>query len=817
MRRNRNDAVLHSPPQSITIERPAPPLPALVIGIDKYLSNGIRNLRGADQIKNLRNKEATRVTVETEINNLGNNTAIKKGDPILIFFAGHGTETNAPSGWPTGSANGKMQLLVPHDFILGGSGDSEQGQGVLDVRLSHLLANMAAKKSDNITVILDCCHSGSGTRTDDPAVSPDARESVVAKGFEKTGLLSHVLLSACQAEQTAMEKHGRGVFTSALLSLLREKGVDKLTYKNVITNLPNLHAQDPQCEGVHQSRCLFNSKVASPQRESCLIRASSDTSGQYILEAGEDHGITRKAQFVGFADRRMTSALGTVVDKNTNAFTATCKFSSRGNGTPFLLAAPGYALQTRVANKMQAGKRGFRLVESRDDELDLVVAADVKIDDEDAIHRILQSSSDFYWHLHRSNERNPLTGKVTLECMKLKGTGEYTDELLEVLMPDPNGHNLNVGGVIMVDVDEDAIYGFQVTNTTSVPLYVSMFYFDASDLSISSYYQPGRAKKDTDVSLPPGDSLTIERDGSAHRAKTAKSRPSKRRAKDFEEETEEERNTRLAKERKKAWKEEVKQMVPWEYNSSFVMPQGMETITKGKAKETYKLNDRDLESLPYEQQMSVSGYTRKLYSLRDVKDICRRKNGPEIVDEAENPIVEYLTKSHDETDYAETPASYEPPTFECTKPSLPNDFAMRPGSRLITELEAMNLFLLRRYELEGLERKSINTGSALDSSEGLDYNEVQQRAMDCHGGFDGHNRKILDLSNEAVSKNYWDWGTYPEDLMIEFALSPIALKKSSKTSEPDDKAFLEVWWPPYDPIGDKFMRKVCAPGHCDGC
>ncbi|PBK59438.1 hypothetical protein ARMSODRAFT_1090764 [Armillaria solidipes] len=343
------------------------------------------------------------------------------------------------------------------------------------------------------------------------------------------------------------------------------------------------------------------------------------------------------------------------------------------------------------------------------------------------------------------------------------------------------------------------------------------------------------------------------------RAKTAKSGPSKRRAKDFEEETEEERNARLAKERKKAWKEEVKQMVPWEYNSSFVMPQGMETITKGKAKETYKLNDRDLESLPYEQQMAVSGYTRKLYSLRDVKDICRRKNGPEIVDEAENPIVEYLTKSHDETgapiariarltkagrdimgereenearenrnvltdcltlwvpDYAETPTSYEPPTFECTKPSLPNNFAMRPGSRLITELEAMNLFLLRRCELEGLDRKSINTGLALDSQDGLDYNEVQQRAMDCHGGFDEHNRKILDLSNEAVSKNYWDWGTFPEDLMIEFALSPIALKKKCSKTELDDKAFLEVWWPPYDLIGDQFMRKVCAPGHCDGC
>ncbi|KAK0218652.1 hypothetical protein IW262DRAFT_1297811 [Armillaria fumosa] len=288
------------------------------------------------------------------------------------------------------------------------------------------------------------------------------------------------------------------------------------------------------------------------------------------------------------------------------------------------------------------------------------------------------------------------------------------------------------------------------------------------------------------------------------RAKTAKSGPSKHRAKDFENQTEEEKNARSAQDRKGASKGEVNKRVPWKYNPSYVTRQGTETITKTNAKETYKLNDGDLESLPYEQRKSVRGFKMKLYSLPDVKNICRSKNGFEILDEAEN-LVEYLTKSHDESgaptariarltkagrdifgereenearknredlmdclrlwvpDYAETVASYEPPTFECTKPSLPDNFATRPGSRLITELEAMNLFLLRRCELEGLERKSINTDLALDLPDGLDYNEVQQRAMDCHGGFEGHNR------------------------------NPIALKKSSKTSELDEKTFLEVW------------------------
>ncbi|KAK0486537.1 hypothetical protein IW261DRAFT_1664882 [Armillaria novae-zelandiae] len=575
---------------------PLPPLFALVIGIDKYLSNEIRDLSGAvadadavdaflqetlrvpkSQIKNLRNEEGTGLTIETAIKDLGNNPKIKRDDPILIFFAGHGAEAKAPSGWS--SSNERIQMLVPHDFIASGSKDLNHGQGVLDRRLSHILADLAARKSDNITVILDCCHSGSGTRTDDDDptfavrgidlpqtytiaqnvlhdIEPDARSSAVAKGFETTGLLSHVLLAACKHGQEAGERGGRGIFTSALLNLLQEHDFDKVTYKDIIANLPDLPEQDPQCEGVHQTRCLFNSKVTNPRRELYPIRACSDTPGQYILDAGEAYGITRMTQLVVFTDRAMSTTLGTVVVSNIAAFTSTCNFSARGNEPPFRLAAPGFALQTRgdeeqdvrfyiepgkrllrtvkrIADEItsdKGGKRRFRLVQSREDAPDLVISADgddvhfeimdklcrrhgltrmpfkVKIDDSDTIHRVLQSSADFYWYLHHSRKGTPLA-TCTLECMKLKETGEYTDDLEEILIPDPNGHNLNVGGVIMVDVNEDAIYGFKITNTMSVPLYVSMFYFDVSDLSISSYYQPGSAKKNVDVSLPPGESM----------------------------------------------------------------------------------------------------------------------------------------------------------------------------------------------------------------------------------------------------------------------------------------------------------------------
>ncbi|KAK0486534.1 hypothetical protein IW261DRAFT_1559961 [Armillaria novae-zelandiae] len=116
-----------------------------------------------NQIKNLCNKEAMRAIIKMEIENLGGNPTIKKDDPILIYYAGHGAEAKAPSGWSC--ANEKMQMLVPHDFNPSGSDnhDSMHGQGVLDERLTHLLRDDAEKKSDNITVILASCHSTSGT------------------------------------------------------------------------------------------------------------------------------------------------------------------------------------------------------------------------------------------------------------------------------------------------------------------------------------------------------------------------------------------------------------------------------------------------------------------------------------------------------------------------------------------------------------------------------------------------------------------------------------------------------------------------------
>ena len=51
------------------------------------------------------------------------------------------------------------------------------------------------------------------------------------------GLQSHVLLSACSSSGPAWESNGRGVFTVALLELLKHSRMDKLRYRDIIMRM----------------------------------------------------------------------------------------------------------------------------------------------------------------------------------------------------------------------------------------------------------------------------------------------------------------------------------------------------------------------------------------------------------------------------------------------------------------------------------------------------------------------------------------------------------------------------------------------------
>lgn len=118
------------------------------------------------------------------------------------------------------------------------------------------------KSTFSQTVILDCCHSGSGTRADSSVTSTrgftyekklpknldaklltgdgNTRGVKLAAGFLNHGLESHVLLAACNSNEVAREAKGRGAFTTALLATLATVLTDKISYTDLLRRIDAL-------------------------------------------------------------------------------------------------------------------------------------------------------------------------------------------------------------------------------------------------------------------------------------------------------------------------------------------------------------------------------------------------------------------------------------------------------------------------------------------------------------------------------------------------------------------------------------------------
>jgi hypothetical protein len=257
------------------------------------------------------------------------------------------------------------------------------------------------------------------------------------------------------------------------------------------------------------------------------------TDGQYVLEAGSAHGITSGARFDVYASDKITSEdvpLGSLRSQTVHAFTTEMLLGSPSS-TPFVI--PGYvgrALQITAGeeeslrlhvpleedyrtvfaalalelSRRQAGQRAILFVDK--DSADLSIALNDKHEfeflvtsdlitgyglrrlyytverDINKIYPIIKGAAHYYWHLRRSPEKNTLRKKVDIEFNRLEPTGEFDDELEDIL--EPAGENLIQNGVVDIEADKITPYGLTIRNKVNVPLYIALFFFDNSDLSI---------------------------------------------------------------------------------------------------------------------------------------------------------------------------------------------------------------------------------------------------------------------------------------------------------------------------------------------
>ncbi|CAE6447573.1 unnamed protein product [Rhizoctonia solani] len=324
------------------------PIHALVIGIDDYdyhdpLVGAVRDADAFEEflktnlhvpkenIVNIREKEATRVNIISGFRKLQDDHRIQWGHPIVIFYAGHGGTLPAPTGWESGGR--KIQSLIPVDCHRASTKVKQPITPIPDRTIAALLSDLCDAKGNNITVILDCCHSASGTRTEIethsrfiptrflPNISADTDSKIWGRGSRsivdadaglgETRAETHVLLAACGELEEAQEDQveSRGYFSMNLLKILQKENLSNLTYSRcmrLMPALPSPRPQHPVCEGKYSGRILFNATGTGANFEFIPVELEPEdnddswnqgvhrrpSSQVYVLSAGTSTGIS---------------------------------------------------------------------------------------------------------------------------------------------------------------------------------------------------------------------------------------------------------------------------------------------------------------------------------------------------------------------------------------------------------------------------------------------------------------------------------------------------------------------------------------------
>jgi hypothetical protein len=315
-----------------------PPFYALLVGINEYINHAeLPTLGGCvndvdemerllrdiyhvpkSRIRKLTNSQATHAAIKQAFHKHLVSAAQKwanagKKDPapaFLFHYSGHGAQAIDETGT---EPDGLDETIVPHD---------SRTEGVYDIKdweLDQLITELT-QHSDNVTVILDCCHSGSGTRGQNTLPTrrgpPDLRPQPthrppVAGGVRGVSGPSdwvagghHVLLAGCRDQELANEyiprdsdRRQHGVLTYFLLEELRQPRERPMLYSELherVRSTVNAIYKDqmPQCEG-DLGREVFGG--ARPRREVFLnIEKRPDNS--IWVGGGLAHGLTKGTQ-----------------------------------------------------------------------------------------------------------------------------------------------------------------------------------------------------------------------------------------------------------------------------------------------------------------------------------------------------------------------------------------------------------------------------------------------------------------------------------------------------------------------------------------
>jgi len=244
------------------------------------------------------------------------------GDAVVIYYSGHGGIADCGRG--TLAANGdyndtrpwRYQFIVPMDFDQASGG--RDFRGILDVELSHLL-RATTEKTKNVTLILDCCHSGRMARQ--PGYGNQARPKSLARVYHhdiskyidqcrsqgrllgETHLEGNphaVRITAAATTESAFEYRNSagkvyGAMTEILASAIREEYGRDVSWRMTLMRVResvnvNFPQQHPCAEGP-DTRLHFSIKQLDPSRTRNFVLKVE--AGRPILRAGRVAGVHR--------------------------------------------------------------------------------------------------------------------------------------------------------------------------------------------------------------------------------------------------------------------------------------------------------------------------------------------------------------------------------------------------------------------------------------------------------------------------------------------------------------------------------------------
>ncbi|KAI0343423.1 hypothetical protein BDW22DRAFT_1169338 [Trametopsis cervina] len=334
----------------------------------QYLTNDLKVPE--DHIVILKDSSASRTSIISAFEqHLINNTRIARGDAILLHYSGHGTRVRAPEGWTviekkTGQerVDNLVEAIVPWDADGLTDRRTELIYSIPDRTLAGLIRKAADAHGDNITIVLDSCCSGHGTRSGGNRTACEEEEELVSRGIDltlgaplpvaldddlvpeiaqkvgrsKEGRIralsaDHVLMAACgPLEEARGGARSGGIFTTQWLKALRRTDIFPRTYaeilKHVDTGLEPIRrkhrfVQNPQCEGIVRDRLVFEETRMRADHYDALHWGGTGTNTLEI-SAGEIHGVEVGTLFeIHVMDGKLQSErmLGTAIARRVDA------------------------------------------------------------------------------------------------------------------------------------------------------------------------------------------------------------------------------------------------------------------------------------------------------------------------------------------------------------------------------------------------------------------------------------------------------------------------------------------------------------------